>query len=212
MKPDAPMTPEVPAKPEAPAKPDAPATPQLPGGPDDAQPQAGGAEQRELPSAEQPRKRAQLGVVVAPSAGGLMVQQVLPDSPAARIGLHPSDQIVAVNGVRVTSVQQLIAQLQVAFEASPTVTIHYWRDGRLEQTEVELVLVPIEPQRHEMFFRGEPPMAPGAVPPPVAPDSPSDPAYQPGYDGSGPGCTGYRVYRRPCWFHFRLWHPGCRVW
>lgn len=46
------------------------------------------------------------------SEGGVMVLDVLPDSPAARMGLRPGDLIVEVNGEPVTNRQELMSHLE----------------------------------------------------------------------------------------------------
>lgn len=62
-------------------------------------------------------ERAWLGVLIqeAPAGGGAqrvaMVQEVVPGSPAAAAGIQPGDRVVAVNGRRSDSYQQLLRRV-----------------------------------------------------------------------------------------------------
>ena len=89
------------------------------------------------------------------SQGGVMVLDVLPDSPAARMGLRSGDLILSVNGERVSSRQELLSQLEPwAFDI---------------ELEVENRLSPQEGRRRLRYPGRVPPL--GIVPAP-GPDEP----------------------------------------
>jgi S1-C subfamily serine protease len=56
---------------------------------------------RQAPAAEKAKKKGFFGVqIAAAEGGGVTVQAVFDDSPAAKGGLRPGDRLVSINGVR----------------------------------------------------------------------------------------------------------------
>jgi tetratricopeptide (TPR) repeat protein len=69
--------------------------------------------------------------------GGLLINQVLPDSNAARARLQAGDVLVAYAGQDLTSVEQL-GQLVAAQAGAKTVIVKVWREGQEQLAEREL--------------------------------------------------------------------------
>lgn len=66
---------------------------------------------------------------------GVFIEEVVPDSPAARGGLRPEDVVLQLNGTQVAEsgqLQALIAELTPGERASMTI----WRDGQRRKIEV----------------------------------------------------------------------------
>ena len=59
------------------------------------------------------------------------IKQVMDGSPAAKEGLHPGDEIVAVNGLRANSGN--LSQLFRYFKNEPEVRLHIFRYEKLEE-------------------------------------------------------------------------------
>jgi len=76
-----------------------------------------------------------LGIVAAPSEGGVLVLEVEPDSPAARASLRAQDVIVAVDGHRVASARE-IAETLSAIASGRTLEVSFLRQGRRGKTTV----------------------------------------------------------------------------
>lgn len=78
---------------------------------------------------------AQIGVTVDDAANGVRIEDVDPDSPAAKAGLRSGDVVVEVDGERVRSARQFSRLIQ----ESPTgrsVTLGVMRDGARQSVEV----------------------------------------------------------------------------
>jgi S1-C subfamily serine protease len=96
-------------------------------------------------------RRAYLGVAGGPrplpprlvralrQESGVEVVQVVPESPAERAGLRPEDLIVAVDGLPITTVDEL-HKLMVSDAIDRTVQMTVVRNGRV----VDVELVPVE--------------------------------------------------------------------
>ena len=68
---------------------------------------------------------------------GALVNEVLPDTPAAKAGFKAGDAIVTVDGQAVESPRDL--SLKIAKSApGKSVKVSYWRDGAMHDTEVVL--------------------------------------------------------------------------
>jgi C-terminal processing protease CtpA/Prc len=80
---------------------------------------------------------AGLGVMLDTSAGDIQVREVAGNSPAERAGLRRGDQIVAINGQRVDSPQQL-TQLVRQQQPGSEVDIRIRRDGQQRTLTAEL--------------------------------------------------------------------------
>ncbi len=81
-----------------------------------------------------PELRAHFGV---PEDAGVMVAEVLPDSPAERAGLEVGDIVTAVEGESVASASDL-AGLVRSRKNGESVAIELWRAGRLESATATL--------------------------------------------------------------------------
>jgi serine peptidase DegS len=76
--------------------------------------------------------RGWLGMQLADAdadSGGLLVQAVLPDSPAADAGLMPGDRIVAVDGIAAGNRREMLRQIAMT-EPGSRVRLSVTRDGR----------------------------------------------------------------------------------
>ena len=71
----------------------------------------------------------------APSAGGVLVVQVIPDTPAARSGLKAGDVILSVNNLGVKNAEELQKALR---EADGKVSLSVSRKGSRRTVETEL--------------------------------------------------------------------------
>lgn len=68
---------------------------------------------------------------------GAMVQRVVAATPAAEAGLQPGDIIVAIDGVAVESMDQLVLEIR-KHEVGDTVTVEYYRDRDRKQATAVL--------------------------------------------------------------------------
>jgi tetratricopeptide (TPR) repeat protein len=90
--------------------------------------------------------------------GGLLINQVLPDSNAARARLQAGDVLVAYAGQDLTSVEQL-GQFVAAQAGAKTVVVKVWREGLEQLAERELapgrlgVTLAKEPAREALTAR-----------------------------------------------------------
>jgi membrane-associated protease RseP (regulator of RpoE activity) len=142
-------------------------------------------------------QRSQFGVQFGDDDGRLMINQVQSGSIAARAGLQANDEIVAVNGLRVSSQVELNSQLQAAARANGSTTVFFWRDGQFQQAQVNLAAGGFGANvRTDTFFRGP---DDGPPPPPL------------GFDGDGQFDS-----RTPVYYenyaprnHHRFWRRGC---
>ncbi len=73
-----------------------------------------------------------------PSADGVVIVEIVADSPAEGAGLQANDVIVAIGGTRVTNSGDLVAALRI-HQPGDEVTIRYYRDGVEETVDVTLV-------------------------------------------------------------------------
>jgi len=73
---------------------------------------------------------------------GALVQDVAPDTPAARAGLRPYDLITAIDGVAVGSDEVLIRYISARAPGTP-VRIGLWRDGARQTVTVKLAERPL---------------------------------------------------------------------
>jgi serine protease Do len=80
-----------------------------------------------------------------PSDDGVVILEVVPDSPAEDAGLRPQDVIVAVGDENVTNSGDLVAALRI-HQAGDDVTVTYYRNGDRETARVTLAERPSEAQ------------------------------------------------------------------
>jgi len=78
-----------------------------------------------------------LGIVAAPSEGGVLVLEVEPDSPAGRASVRAQDVIVALDGRRVANASAITEALR-AVRPGQTVEVVFLRQGRRGKTTVVL--------------------------------------------------------------------------
>jgi len=72
------------------------------------------------------------GLNVSQDGQGVVVSNVLPDSPAARIELRPGDRIVEIEGEGVTSLENLVSQIEANLGRLPLrLTIYRGNQGYL---------------------------------------------------------------------------------
>jgi S1-C subfamily serine protease len=69
------------------------------------------------------------------SSGGLLVEQVEPDSPAASAKLKPGDIITAIDGITVNSARSLAIAI-ADHCCGPTVSLRLWRNHHLGNFEL----------------------------------------------------------------------------
>jgi membrane-associated protease RseP (regulator of RpoE activity) len=102
--------------------------------------------------------RPLLGVQFSMRNGWLRIGRVLENSAALQAGLQINDEILAVDGARVSSFADLQARLRASAQAGQGTTIHFWRDGRLEQVQVTLDAAAAAEtptgERRQSYYRG----------------------------------------------------------
>jgi thiol-disulfide isomerase/thioredoxin len=84
-----------------------------------------------------------LGVAIDKATAGVLVTDVLPDTPAAGAGFARGDVITAVDAVKVADPKELIQAVQNA-GVGTEVKVHYLRDGKPLEKVVALVAKPDE--------------------------------------------------------------------
>lgn len=94
-------------------------------------------------------RRAWIGVAITPLdpltkdalgldvAGGAMVQEITPGSPAADAGLRPGDVIVSFDGQQVLSSSEL-AQIAATAGVGKSVKVEFFRDGKRRRLDLTL--------------------------------------------------------------------------
>jgi S1-C subfamily serine protease len=92
---------------------------------------------QEMRSSVQARDGVRLGIGGAAGEGGVLILEVLPDSPASRASLRPEDIIVAVGGQPVRNSQDLIEALR-PLRAGQSAEVTFRRGSRQGRTTVIL--------------------------------------------------------------------------
>jgi serine protease Do len=80
-----------------------------------------------------------------PSEDGVVIVEVVPDSPAEDAGLQSQDVIVAIGDTDVTNSGDLVAALRI-HQPGDEVTVTYYRDGTKETAQVTLTERPTDAQ------------------------------------------------------------------
>ena len=73
---------------------------------------------------------------------GVLITQVVPDSPASRAGLAPGDVIVSVDGEKTATAEALIQILRIS-EIGQELELTYWRGDNQNTTEATLTERPL---------------------------------------------------------------------
>lgn len=94
------------------------------------------------------KRSAYFGVRVASEPGsvssqGVVISDVVPESPAAGAGLRGGDVIFRYDGVGVTSAEELIDMVRKSVTGS-TVEVVFYRDGTLNTTQVVLTEISLQ--------------------------------------------------------------------
>ena len=80
------------------------------------------------------------------TANGCQQAAVVPGGPAAKAGLKPGDVITAVNGKRITSVDQFVGTI-ATYSPGDSITITFRRAGQVKHVRLKLGAQPSSPQR-----------------------------------------------------------------
>jgi len=102
-------------------------------------------------------QRGKLGVTIVTQNGHLFVNEVFQGTPAAQAGLQPNDELVAINGQRIRSYNELLALLDNASRSNGQASIDFQRNGRIERVSVALAgnnTYPAYSGRTETYYRG----------------------------------------------------------
>jgi predicted metalloprotease with PDZ domain len=102
---------------------------------------AGPEDQGGKPAPENGGPAVDLGVTIDTSTGNVMLKNVLEDGAACRAGLAAGDELVAIDGLKVTGTG-LSEQLK-AFDPEERVPVHVFRRDELMRFDVELVPAPL---------------------------------------------------------------------
>jgi serine protease Do len=87
-----------------------------------------------------------------PAERGVLLERIVPDSPAAKAGLKDSDVITEINGQRVEGAAQFRRMIH-EIPAGRTVQLTVWRDGRAQSISVTLGK---SEERGNMWFKTAP--------------------------------------------------------
>jgi C-terminal processing protease CtpA/Prc len=87
-----------------------------------------------------------------PAERGVLLERIVPDSPAARAGLKDSDVITEINGQRVEGAAQFRRMIH-EIPAGRTVQLTVWRDGHAQSISVTLGK---SEERGNMWFKTAP--------------------------------------------------------
>ena len=81
------------------------------------------------------QQSAELGL---PVKHGILVMDVVLDSPAWSGGIRPGDVMLAVSGRDLSAVRDLTRVLRIEFRVGDLVELEVWRDDRVQTFMVEL--------------------------------------------------------------------------
>lgn len=88
-------------------------------------------------TAEEPKKKGYLGVMIENAEAGVRITEVLEDSPAASAGLQAGDVITSIGETPVTGMEGLV-QAVSTHAPGEAVTVSYLRDGTAATTTATL--------------------------------------------------------------------------
>ena len=90
--------------------------------------------------------------------GGVVIQQLYPDGPAAKAGILPGDIILGVNGRAVEDPEGFRFRL-ATLPVGETATLNLLRKGAKQDLAVELIAPPDKPARNETILDGRQPLS-----------------------------------------------------
>lgn len=126
----------------------------------DVPPTLNGTPERNTPSARadvDAQHRGKLGVYVTDRGSQVTVQSVMSGGAAANGGLQAGDEIISVNGQRVTTSAQLRSRLRAAVDADGMATIIVDRNGKIETIDADVsgrFVAQPSGDRVETYYRG----------------------------------------------------------
>ena len=106
-------------------------------------------------SADGTRTPAWLGISMLQTEGGVVVDQLIPGSPAARAGLLPGDRLMRVAG-EVVSTPSDVSAVVANHQAGAQVSIDFRRDGAARLLRLETVPKPDTEQLLRHLYVGQP--------------------------------------------------------
>jgi len=86
------------------------------------------------------------GIGLMPAPMGNQISNVVPDKPAAEVGLQAGDRIVQINGSTITDWRELVTSVRDI--PDQTVPLSYERDGTLTDVEIKVAGVEYEGKRY----------------------------------------------------------------
>ncbi|HUB96407.1 MAG TPA: DegQ family serine endoprotease [Stellaceae bacterium] len=93
---------------------------------------------------------------------GVLLNEIVPDSPAAKAGLHMGDVVLALDGHPVDDPDVLKFRIATA-PLDHAMTLDYWRNGADRTGSVTLERLPEQPPRAEQVIDGPNPLAGATV-------------------------------------------------
>ena len=82
-----------------------------------------------------------MGVYIRQTSIGVIVQSVVPDTPAQSAGIRSGDTIVAIDGNRVVTTFDTIATIR-KYQPGDHITLTLFRMNRVIKKELQLVAAP----------------------------------------------------------------------
>lgn len=104
-----------------------------------------------------PSQRGKLGVQVAERNGQVSIHSVMSGGAAAHAGLEARDEVISVNGKRITTANQFRRQLRAAADDSGTATIVVSRDNDIQTIEADVsgrFTADTSDDRVQTYYRG----------------------------------------------------------
>lgn len=90
--------------------------------------------------------------------GGVLINEVYPNSPAERAGMRPSDVVLKVGGREIGDAGALKFRIGTR-EVGGVVTLTIWREGAIKDLTLDLEAPAEEPPRHQTELGGRQPLA-----------------------------------------------------
>ncbi|MHA2059974.1 MAG: M61 family metallopeptidase, partial [Candidatus Ranarchaeia archaeon] len=102
-----------------------------------------------LPSNEDQKKTPWVGIVFDKKNPKLEVKRIIPGSPANKAGIYVKDEIIALDGVKVSGLS--FDERLEDYKPKEEITISLFRDGTLSNTKLKLSENPSPPNRLEFM-------------------------------------------------------------